>query len=42
MKMNKHPTTNIQHPTPNENSAVRTSIIGCWEFDVERWLFTSK
>jgi hypothetical protein len=42
MKMKIHPTTNNQHPTPNENFAGRTGIIGYWEFDVGCWMFPSQ
>jgi len=34
----KHPTTNIQHRTPNGGVGERLSAIGCWLFDVRCWM----
>ena len=35
----KHPTSNIQHRTPNGGVGERLSAIGCWLFDVRCWMF---
>ena len=34
----KHPTSNIQHRTPNGGVGERLSAIGCWLLDVGCWL----
>src|SRR5476649_2473310 len=35
----EHPTSNIQHPTPNKIGARCLPRIGCWMLDVRCWMF---
>jgi hypothetical protein len=36
----KHPTTNIQHRTPNVRRAAALGFTGCWMFDVGCSMFS--
>ena len=36
--MGKHPTSNIQHPTPKA-ARPAAEFLGCWTLDVGRWVF---